>query len=158
MQHICCFGCLLVFPKETISKPGVWAIEATLSLLKLYRTHVIIRLLLGYYLVIQLPISNKIMTTSAAKKCVKLFWHTPMPCINRKYKFPKNFLSRRGRLRTRTRSSKSPLKGDFIAGGDACAPGRFNANLNLGGVAIEKNSKIWIIQKKAVSLPRFCRI
>ena len=40
MQHICCFGCLLVFPKETISKPGVWAIEATLSLLKLYRTHV----------------------------------------------------------------------------------------------------------------------
>ena len=40
MQHICCFGCLLVFPKETISKPGVWAIESTLSLLKLYRTHV----------------------------------------------------------------------------------------------------------------------
>ena len=27
-------------------------------------------------------------------------------------------------LRTRARPSKSPLKGDFVAGGDACAPGQ----------------------------------
>ena len=42
--------------------------------------------------------------------------------------------------------------------GEAFTAYRFSVNLNLGGVAIEKSSKICIIQKKAVSLPRFCRI
>ena len=39
------------------------------------------------------------------------------------------FGSRRGRLRTRARPSKSPLKGDFVAGEDACVPGQDPLNL-----------------------------